>query len=104
VTVASNRRGVGVRPAWLTTAAIFLGLLFLMLPIVLALGATAVWAYYVCGLVAAVGIGLLAARWYRTTLVESGPYHRVIRVDALRAAQRAARGRATGDASEEAER
>ena len=95
----TSKRGWGVRPAWLTVVLSYLGLLFVLLPAMLAFGTTAVWGYYVLGLVAAVFIGSLAGRWYRTTLVESGPYHRVIRVDALRAAKRAARGPATGDAS-----
>ena len=78
----------------------YLALLFLLLPVVLAFGSTGAWASYGLGLVSAVGIGVLAARWYRTTPLESGPYHRVVRVDAVRAAKRAARGTATRGASE----
>ena len=88
--MTAKRREVGrIRPAWLTAVALYFGLLFVVLPIVVAFGTAAVWTYYVCGFVTGLGIGLLTARWYRTTLIEIGPYHRVIRVDALRAAKRA---------------
>jgi peptidoglycan/LPS O-acetylase OafA/YrhL len=88
--VTSEGRGKRVRPAWLTAAGMYLALLFLFLPVMLAVGSwTAVWVYYVLGLIASVGIGLFTARWYRTTLLESGPYHRVLRIDAVRAARRA---------------
>jgi len=79
----------------------YLALLFVLLPVMLAFASwTALWVYYALGLVAALGIGLLTARWYRTSLLESGPYHRVVRVDAVRAAKRAARGTTTRDESD----
>ena len=92
-----------MRPVWGTVVLMLLGLLFLLLPIALPFGTTAVWTMYVGGLAAGVVIAALTTRWYRATVLESGPHHRVIRTDAVRAAKRAAQRTATEDATDPAD-
>jgi hypothetical protein len=55
-----------MRP-WLGFPLLFLGLLFLLMPVWIALGDAAVWAWYGFGLFWAIVIGLLASRWIRVT-------------------------------------
>ena len=63
---------------------LFLGLLFLMMPLWIALGEAAIWTIYVMGLFWAIVIGVLASRWLRATTLESGPRHRTIRIEHVR--------------------
>jgi hypothetical protein len=72
-----------MRP-WLTFPLLFLGLLFLLMPLWIALGDAAVWTWYGFGLIWAIVIGLLASRWLRVTLLERGDGYRVVRVEHLR--------------------
>lgn len=72
-----------MRP-WLTFPLLFLGLLFLLMPLWVALGDAAVWTWYGFGLFWAIVIGLLARRWFRVTTLERGDGYRVVRVEYLR--------------------
>ena len=62
----------------------FLGLLFLLMPVWIALGDAAVWACYGFGLFWAIVIGVLASRWLRVTTLERGDGYRVVRLEHLR--------------------
>ena len=72
-----------MRP-WLGFPLMFLGLLFLLMPVWIALGDAAVWAWYGFGLFWAIVIGLLAGRWLRVTTLERGDDYRVVRIEHLR--------------------
>ena len=78
-----SARGRGTLQPWLTAPLMFLGLLFVVLPIVLAVE-DAAWALYGFGLFSALVIALLARRWYRVTVIERGSGYRVVRVQSLR--------------------
>ena len=82
-------------PPWRTFPLLFLGLLFVLLPIWIPLGDAVVWTWYAVGIVGAVVIGLFASRWYRVTTLEQGKNYRVVRVEHLRG-----RKRSGGDSSE----
>jgi hypothetical protein len=77
---------------WRTFPQLFLGLLFVLLPIWIPLGDEVVWTWYAVGMVGAVVIGLLAGRWYRVTTLEQGEDYRVVRVEHLRRRKRAPGG------------
>ena len=71
-----STRGRRTLQPWLTAPLMFLGLLFVVLPIALAVE-DAAWALYGFGLFWAVVIALLARRWYRVTVIERGSGYRV---------------------------
>ncbi len=77
---------------WQTFPQLFLGLLFVLLPIWVPLGDEVVWTWYAVGMVGAVVIGLLAGRWYRVTTLEEGEDYRVVRVEHLRRRKRSSGG------------
>jgi branched-subunit amino acid transport protein AzlD len=68
----------------------YLGLMFIaILPIAVTVE-DAVWAFalYGFGLFWALVIALLAHRWYRVTVIESGTDYRVLRFQSLRGARK----------------
>jgi len=73
---------------WSTIPVWFLGLLFLLMPVWIALGEETLWWIYGMGLFWAVVIGLFSWRWIRVTIVERGSDYRVVRVDHLRGRKR----------------
>jgi hypothetical protein len=76
-----------MRP-WLTFPLLFLGLLFLLMPLWITLGDAAVWTWYGFGLFGAILIGLLASRWLRVTTLERGDGYRVVRIEHVRRRKR----------------
>ena len=82
--MGEERRGRPAIGPWLTFPLLFLGLLFLLMPLWIALGDAAAWTSYGFGLFWAIVIGLLASRWIRVTTLERGDSYRVIRVEHLR--------------------
>lgn len=86
-------------PPWRTFPLLFLGLLFVLLPIWIPLGDEVVWTWYALGMVGAVVIALLATRWYRVTTLEQGEGYRIVRIEHLRG-RKPSPG---GDSSEERE-
>src|SRR5687768_11925348 len=84
----------GRRPLqpWLSVPLMYLGLMFIAIfPIALSVE-DAAWALALYGFVLfwALVIALLAHRWYRVTVIESGTDYRVLRFQSLREARKRA--------------
>ena len=70
-----------MRP-WLTFPLLYLSLLFLLMPVWIAIGGDAtLWTIYGIGLFWAIVIGLLASRRFRITTLERGDRYRIVRVE-----------------------
>ena len=86
---SSETRGARGRRAlqpWLSVPLMYLGLMFVAIfPIALTVEEAA-WALAIYGFVLfwALVIGLLAHRWYRVTVIETGADYRVLRFQSLR--------------------
>ena len=86
---SSETRGARGRRAlqpWLSVPLMYLGLMFVAIfPIALTVEEAA-WALALYGFVLfwALVIGLLAHRWYRVTVIETGADYRVLRFQSLR--------------------
>ena len=88
-----SARGRRALQPWLSVPLMYLGLMFVaMFPIALTVE-DAGWALALYGfaLFWALVIGLLAHRWYRVTVIESGADYRVVRLQTLRGAKKASR-------------
>ena len=68
----------------------YLGLMFIAILPIASTVDDAGWALALYGFVLfwALVIGLLAHRWYRVTVIESGPDYRVLRFQSLRGARK----------------
>ena len=87
---AGSARGRRALQPWLSVPLMYLGLMFVaMFPIALTVE-DAGWALALYGfaLFWALVIGLLAHRWYRVTVIESGADYRVLRFQSLRGARK----------------
>ena len=76
-----------MRP-WLTFPLLYVALLFVLMPVWIALGDSTLWTIYGMGLFWAIVIGLLASRRFRVTTLERGARYRVVRVEHLRRRRR----------------
>ena len=88
-----SARGRRALQPWLSVPLMYLGLMFVaMFPIALTVEDVG-WALALYGfaLFWALVIGLLAHRWYRVTVIESGADYRVVLFQALRGAKKASR-------------
>jgi hypothetical protein len=91
----SARRRRALQP-WLSVPLMYLGLVFIaIVPIIVLSVEDAAWAFALYGFVLfwALVIAILAHRWYRVTVIESGADYRVVRLQSLReSTKRASRG------------
>ena len=86
-------RGRRALQPWLSVPLMYLGLMFVAIFPIAVTVEEAAWALALYGfaLFWALVIGLLAHRWYRVTVIESGADYRVVRLQALRGAKNASR-------------